>query len=298
MGRKLSSPQRQTSVLLKAESPGWAQCPVAARSPCFAPWDVCNQRESPAQITVFNQSGRKMICTSLSLQHIPATVILHAYYLCQSCQGHDERNWEPSRSRHSGGCRVVEPRQPDSVCAGTLLWPPGCCWHHLMYIFKYKTSPFTSEIVFNGLSNTKGQLLSPKENIERTLCSFFFFTAWVRGSWSCCHVWPWSAQWRQSYFVQWDYMTAVGNGCKLSLLIFSWDLLTKNSILTKNRRMVCVRAKVKHNAENLMLSSHCWRFNFHSLFQENIHTINAKQQESKIYNKAGKDGLKWNIARP
>lgn len=176
MGRKLSSPQRQTSVLLKAESPGWAQCPVAARSPCFAPWDVCNQRESPAQITVFNQSGRKMICTSLSLQHIPATVILHAYYLCQSCQGHDERNWEPSRSRHSGGCRVVEPRQPDSVCAGTLLWPPGCCWHHLMYIFKYKTSPFTSEIVFNGLSNTEGQLLSPKENIERTLCSFFFYS--------------------------------------------------------------------------------------------------------------------------
>lgn len=38
-----------------------------------------------------------------------------------------------------------------------------------MYIFRYKTSPFISEIVFNGLNNTEGQLLSPKENTERTL---------------------------------------------------------------------------------------------------------------------------------
>lgn len=177
MGRKLSSPQRRTSVLLKAESLGWAQCPVAAQSPCFAPWDVCNQKESPAQITVFNQSGRKMICTSLSLPHIPGTVSLHAYYLCQSCQGHDERNWEPSRSRHSGerggGMSSLQAQQPDSVSMGTLLWPLGCCWHHLMYIFRHKTSPFISEIVFNWLNNTKGRLLSPTENIEHTL-SFAF----------------------------------------------------------------------------------------------------------------------------
>lgn len=43
--------------LLSAESPGRVQWPVAAPSPCFARRDVCNQRESPAQITVFNQSA-------------------------------------------------------------------------------------------------------------------------------------------------------------------------------------------------------------------------------------------------
>lgn len=64
------------------------------------------------------------------------------------------------------GVSSLRARRPDSVSMGTLLWPPGCCWHHLMYIFRYKTSPFISEIVFNGLNNTGGQLLSPKENIE------------------------------------------------------------------------------------------------------------------------------------
>lgn len=41
-----------------------------------------------------------------------------------------------------------------------------------MYIFRYKTSPFISEIIFNGLSNTEGQLLSPKETIEEKLVVF------------------------------------------------------------------------------------------------------------------------------
>lgn len=67
------------------------------------------------------------------------------------------------------GVSSLRAEQPDSVSMGTLLWPPGCCWHRLMYIFRYKTSPFISEIVFNGLNNTEGQLLSPKENTKRTL---------------------------------------------------------------------------------------------------------------------------------
>lgn len=52
---------RKIELTLKADSSrSWelkVQWPVAAPSPCFARRDVCNQRESPAQITVFNQSG-------------------------------------------------------------------------------------------------------------------------------------------------------------------------------------------------------------------------------------------------
>lgn len=67
-------------------------------------------------------------------------------------------------------------QQPDSVSMGTLRWPPGCRWHHLMYIFRYQMSPFSSEIVFsNGLNNTGGQRLSPTDNIEHTHAVFFFF---------------------------------------------------------------------------------------------------------------------------
>lgn len=90
-----------------------------------------------------------MICTSLSLLHIAATVSPHAYYLCQSCQGHDERNWEPSQSRHSEGCQLPK-QQPHSVSMGTLLWPPGCGWRHLMYVFRdKKKSLFLLEILNN-----------------------------------------------------------------------------------------------------------------------------------------------------
>lgn len=62
--------------------------------------DGCNQRDSPTQITVFNQSARKMICTSpvLWMAWQPT-----AYYLCQTWQRHDRRDGEPSDTCHSRG---------------------------------------------------------------------------------------------------------------------------------------------------------------------------------------------------
>lgn len=71
------------------------------------------------------------------------------------------------------GVSSLQAQQPDSVSMGTLRWSPGCRWHHLMYIFRYQTSPFSSEIVFsNGLNNMGGQRLSPTDNIEHTHAVF------------------------------------------------------------------------------------------------------------------------------
>lgn len=84
-----------------------------------------------------------------------AAVSLHAYYLCQSCQGHDEGNWEPSPSRHSGcvfGGGGAAERGVESASAATRSDLGGDSAdprgrrspRRLMHIFRYQTSPFAT----------------------------------------------------------------------------------------------------------------------------------------------------------
>lgn len=57
--------------LLRAESPGQDQWPVAAPSPCFARRDMCNQGKVRRRLqSSISGLGGGMICTSLSLPHI------------------------------------------------------------------------------------------------------------------------------------------------------------------------------------------------------------------------------------
>lgn len=160
------------------------------------------------------------------------------------------------------GVSSLRARQQDSVSMGTPVWPPGCCWHHLMYIFRYKTFPFKSEMVFNGLSNTGGQLLSPKENIVWTLSfspdlSPRKLELLSRLTLRCTGK-------TKSYFVQWENYACYEEWLYMmhpNLLIHVYHHLTQLSPHLKRQNTV-YENKGRHNVENLTAVSHCWWFNF------------------------------------
>lgn len=177
-------------------------------------------------------------------------------------------------------------QQPDSVSMGTILWPPGCCWHHLMYIFRYKTSPFISEIVSNGLNNTEGQLLSPKENTEHPHLWFFPLDSRLRKLKLLSHLTLRCTIKTKSYFVQREKLD---DCCEEWLKIIPPNLLIYlniilcNCLFTKHRHILCMSTK-----KNIMWKI-WWRclIVVYSIFTvgPGLHTVNAKQQDREILQK-------------
>lgn len=103
------------------------------------------------------------------------------------------------------GVSSLRAQQPDSVSMGTLLWPLGCCWHHLMYIFRYKTSPFISEIVFDGLKASSCH----RKKIPSAHSDAFFSLDSSPGKLKPFDL---EAHNKESYFIQSEsYMTAARN---------------------------------------------------------------------------------------